>query len=1083
VQVVLQNEEWGVQIKCERSEVEASSRELSFFADFWLVNTTGLPMSYCVHSSQWQQLHSAVAIYQPDIDGKLCVRVADSHSSTPFAVNVPTLNQLLPLQSRRSAKLYEIAVTMEVAPGKLGRTTVVTFSPRYLFVNNTAFDIWIRQPDRVLTSIDEPATGTDANYPHLLLAPGDEHSFHLHHGQLEGGPEAAMHHTHHVELGIFASSNDGLAGDTIVQDGANEINTGTATGSSNRIQLDAEGEHELLVPVHAGSSTTTAAFKWQPLQAEVRTGNAAGTIQIVLHALPSVVDTSRDEGVQLEEQEVHAVVRRRYESHFNCQLRGVGVLLIQGKDEVALAMQYTTVGLGVVLMADGCRDLRLSVRSIQLLNHLQQATFKTLLQPTNPMLMQSVTGTSAVRDGDRSLEWSQSQLQSSSSINSRIGNSNGGSSVGDFLILSVQRMSHPAHTVLRHAMLDVAPVSLEVDEVVVHALIAFFGRALGEGEGLGASTSSADDFAFEHGLGAVAHLEQLEREQRVGEEIEQYMQLLAATAGRRLELQSMGAKTHEQVGTRKPTVSFATAPAQESKVAIRLLHIGSIQMRVSFVPNPNVNKSLLAGMRMQGGLAGYAVRKMNIHLKGAPVQLRGLDKEGRFGSPSSLLDSVKRHFEGQLKQQASSLSGYVKLAGWRDTKSELQNPDEFKHFHPCVMDNGSIIKKYNQELAPEVLRQRAAQAVANGVTSTSLQQFEQAVANLVVDWQFNHRSVSKRRCVAVGVVNRSTRTIHLQPKLVYGSKLVTFPPGCTSLNPVRRETTQRAAGVDERGEGTNTEGGACVVFAWGSTVMIQMARGTDVELTIGGNAFVLKVKQQQHDIQASKSFSVTTNCKSIDAWTSYKILTVSDVMGLADQGNAGTNHGHSAPKLEMGHASALPYPTSPSDAPTSTSPQIQQSIDSIFASGQGLWSTTTAPTNKTIEQQIEALQALRPPLQPALDRERMATALEVCEYSMQGVVNQLLMEEGNEPMGVKIVSFGEGPYGLLLKERSIRTVGKSATVFGFADKVIAEANDIKIGDTIVSINLDPVVGVPFKELMLRLRTVPRPVSLGFRTFL
>jgi hypothetical protein len=273
------------------------------------------------------------------------------------------------------------------------------------------------------------------------------------------------------------------------------------------------------------------------------------------------------------------------------------------------------------------------------------------------------------------------------------------------------------------------------------------------------------------------------------------------------------------------------------------------------------------------------------------------------------------------------------------------------------------------------------------------------------------------------------------------------------------------------------EGGACVIFAWGYSVMMKLARDTDVELTIDGNSFVLMVKQQQHEIQARKGFSVTTNCKSIHAWTSHEILTVSDVLGLttgpsrvSSDDAGGRALGVQNTVAAIGAAPSLQPESSLEEQPVHDTHAALHTLH-----GGGL-------SHETVVQQIEALQAIRPAL-PSLDRQQLTSLLEECEYSTQRVLNQLLETESKETMHVKIVAFGEGPYGLLLKEQSMRSVGKGATVFGFADKTIADANDINIGDMIVSINLGPVVGIPFKALMLRLRTVPRPVFLGFRTFL
>ena len=164
---------------------------------------------------------------------------------------------------------------MELAPGRLGRTTVVTFSPKYLFINNTHFTIWIRQaPDDLYSNDDSDAVRGAA---FIILRPGQEHSFHTHlspsRSHSEGGSSHISHQHHtHAELGIFdrqmgydvftpqTSSNDATLADAVethsqglapLEKKSSGKRTAEGQHGNNLLWLDEEGEHDVMVPILA----------------------------------------------------------------------------------------------------------------------------------------------------------------------------------------------------------------------------------------------------------------------------------------------------------------------------------------------------------------------------------------------------------------------------------------------------------------------------------------------------------------------------------------------------------------------------------------------------------------------------------------------------------------------------------------------------------------------------------------------------------------------------------------------------------------------------------------------------------------
>jgi hypothetical protein len=80
---------------------------------------------------------------------------------------------------------------------------------------------------------------------------------------------------------------------------------------------------------------------------------------------------------------------------------------------------------------------------------------------------------------------------------------------------------------------------------------------------------------------------------------------------------------------------------------------------------------------------------------------------------------------------------------------EQVSSEEFKSES---LSNSSIVSKY---------RRRIAQCPNQNVYLRDLR-------NMVFDWRYNHRGLSARRCVCVGLVNRSRSPITFEPVLLRG---------------------------------------------------------------------------------------------------------------------------------------------------------------------------------------------------------------------------------------------------------------------------------------------------------------------------
>lgn len=182
-------------LKIENNELIAgikSSRLVSIFAEYWMVNAVGRPLSYFCGSSivhhPAQELESSSLLEEKSSDGEevleenkgmqeynyLCfcrdpresrqtkciLQTRDSELSEPFCLdNVGqfgsielkehhisgNIQESKESKDNKPLRRFDIGLHIKLATGRFNRTKIITFTPKYVIVNQLPYDILIGQ--------------------------------------------------------------------------------------------------------------------------------------------------------------------------------------------------------------------------------------------------------------------------------------------------------------------------------------------------------------------------------------------------------------------------------------------------------------------------------------------------------------------------------------------------------------------------------------------------------------------------------------------------------------------------------------------------------------------------------------------------------------------------------------------------------------------------------------------------------------------------------------------------------------------------------------------------------------------------
>ncbi|GBG32469.1 Vacuolar protein sorting-associated protein 13C [Hondaea fermentalgiana] len=139
-------------IVCE--EAEAGGLLVVVYADYWIVNHTGLELLYGPETgTSWvapTPLNTAkgqesIVLFQPP-DGRMRIAHETAASAQIIDVTTPGMqgHVVLPNRAQGGRLSPDLGVAVDVGPGLLHRTNMVTIVPRFTFANYTGCDLYVR---------------------------------------------------------------------------------------------------------------------------------------------------------------------------------------------------------------------------------------------------------------------------------------------------------------------------------------------------------------------------------------------------------------------------------------------------------------------------------------------------------------------------------------------------------------------------------------------------------------------------------------------------------------------------------------------------------------------------------------------------------------------------------------------------------------------------------------------------------------------------------------------------------------------------------------------------------------------------
>eukprot|EP01135_Chromosphaera_perkinsii_P008709 Nk52_evm42s1444 gene=Nk52_evmTU42s1444 len=189
--------------------LKSGPRTISLYCDYWMINTTGLPLMYKqegkftqaaagqFENAYFETLDCKVAdeklergkkaepfmfaySNEDDLDDLRCrVRAPRTHYSQAFGLDAVGRTGYVMLREKHGEgkpdSLYEIGIKVRMGRGRFYMTKVIHFMPRFLLVNSSSFPIRFSQQCMLQLG---PRTATTLPETFWVLEPGDREPFH-----------------------------------------------------------------------------------------------------------------------------------------------------------------------------------------------------------------------------------------------------------------------------------------------------------------------------------------------------------------------------------------------------------------------------------------------------------------------------------------------------------------------------------------------------------------------------------------------------------------------------------------------------------------------------------------------------------------------------------------------------------------------------------------------------------------------------------------------------------------------------------------------------------------------------------------
>lgn len=259
----------------------------------------------------------------------------------------------------------------------------------------------------------------------------------------------------------------------------------------------------------------------------------------------------------------------------------------------------------------------------------------------------------------------------------------------------------------------------------------------------------------------------------------------------------------------------------------------------------------------QRSLVNFGVlSKFNIKIANSKIKFNALSLVRPFGSQNLYLGIIKDHYETEARSQLGSMlfsafdfsTAPLVLADTIITKI-LGSEVKSKEFQSAQLTNDDIVTRYRRRL----------------VETTSLEGFvRDVVRNAVFDWSYNHTGwLNSRKAIVLGVVNKSDHEVSISCSLVVGNCCYVLPGGLASRQ-LSNETVRIVPGAPLGGFDPSS---TCLVIAGGFL-------SENVVLVCKSGAFAARFDHVDHTLKSGPGFSAAFLAKDTSNWLSWYVLVI-----------------------------------------------------------------------------------------------------------------------------------------------------------------------------------------------------------------
>ncbi|KAH9250088.1 hypothetical protein BASA81_012135 [Batrachochytrium salamandrivorans] len=259
----------------------------------------------------------------------------------------------------------------------------------------------------------------------------------------------------------------------------------------------------------------------------------------------------------------------------------------------------------------------------------------------------------------------------------------------------------------------------------------------------------------------------------------------------------------------------------------------------------------------QRSLVNFGVlSKFNIKIANSKIKFNALSLVRPFGSQNLYLGIIKDHYETEARSQLGSMlfsafdfsTAPLVLADTIITKI-LGSEVKSKEFQSATLTNDDIVTRYRRRL----------------VETTSLEGFvRDVVRNAVFDWSYNHTGwLNSRKAIVLGVVNKSDHEVTISCSLVVGNCCYVLPGGLASRQ-LSNETVRIVPGAPLGGFDPSS---TCLVIAGGFL-------SENVVLVCKSGAFTARFDHVDHTLKSGPGFSAAFLAKDTSNWLSWYVLVI-----------------------------------------------------------------------------------------------------------------------------------------------------------------------------------------------------------------